>query len=200
MEIIVFILCWNYGDFFDERKVFMKNILITGEKQIGKSTLVHEIIDAFHFDYAGYKTYPYEDVGIGHTYFLEDMLSHEKAMISYFDGQGIKGIPETFSDLGVRCLKNALICPYHVVVLDELGRFEKNNLDFIQCVENLLESHHFILAVLKDEPIPYIDKIKQRQDCLLLDLNQMSYEQAKQRIISEFYTYEGRKNEVKKDI
>lgn len=178
----------------------MKNILITGEKQIGKSTLVNELLEIFQCQYAGYKTFPYKNVGIGYTYFLEDILSHEKAMISYFDDQGIKGIPETFSDLGVRCLKNALNCSCPVVVLDELGRFEKNNLDFIQCVENLLESHHFILAVLKDEPIPYIDKIKQREDCLLIHLNQTSYDHAKQRIISEYYKYEGRKNEVKKDI
>lgn len=170
----------------------MRNILITGQKQIGKSSLLTDILDTLQCDYTGYRTYLYENVEIGRTYYLEDVCSHERGMISCFDGQGIKGVPETFSDLGVRCLKNALLSSCQVVILDELGRFEQYNLDFIDCVEELLKSPHIVLAVLKDEPIPYIEKIKQRQDILLLDLNQISYEQAKQRIISEFYTYEGR--------
>lgn len=170
----------------------MRNILISGQKQTGKSTLLTDILEMINCEYVGYRTYPYEDVEIGKTYYLEDISSLERQMISYFDGSGIKGIPETFTDLGVRCLKNALESDCCVVVLDELGRFEQNSIEFIRYVNQLLDSHHIVFAVLKDEPIPYIEKIKTRQDCLLIDLNQISYNQAKQRIISEFYTYEGR--------
>ena len=37
----------------------------------------------------------------------------------------------------------------------------------------------------KNEPIPYLLQMKQREDCQLYDLNTLSFEQAKQMIISE---------------
>ena len=39
--------------------------------------------------------------------------------------------------------------------MDELGRFERHNQDFIACVHDLLSSSKTVLAVIKDEPIPY---------------------------------------------
>ena len=67
--------------------------------------------------------------------------------------------------------------------MDALGRFERHNQDFIACVHDLLSSSKTVLAVIKDEPIPYLNEIKQRTDCCLYDLNTISFEEAFQAII-----------------
>ena len=48
-----------------------------------------------------------------------------------------------------------------------------------------MDSEKWVIAVLKNEPISYLLQMKQREDCQLYDLNTLSFEQAKQMIISE---------------
>ena len=50
----------------------------------------------------------YKRQGIGWTYQFVDIKTKERQPISFYDGFKIQGIPETFSTLGVQCLKNAL--------------------------------------------------------------------------------------------
>lgn len=172
------------------------HILITGKRGSGKSTLLNQIIETLHFDYVGYRTEVYQNVKIGSTYQLVDVKTKESLPISYYDGLCIQGIPQTFSTLGVKCLTNALKAPEDYVILDELGRFERHNQDFIDCVNALLSSQKTVLAILKDEPIAYLEDIKKRKDCLLYDLNKQSYEDVFQAIILELKK-EGRKDESK---
>ena len=109
----------------------MKNIFITGDRQIGKSTLISHILSECQKEYVGYRTLPDQKVSMGYTYVMQDMTTQETMPISFYNGKRMMGIPETFSDLGVRCLKHALKSSCEIVVLDELGRFEQENLDFI---------------------------------------------------------------------
>ena len=50
----------------------MMNILITGKRQIGKSTLRQHIIETLQLDCVGFQTIQNEDVGIGWTYQFVD--------------------------------------------------------------------------------------------------------------------------------
>ncbi|WP_154889951.1 nucleoside-triphosphatase [Longibaculum muris] len=161
----------------------MMNILITGKRHIGKSTLRQHIIETLQLDCVGFQTIQNENVGIGWTYQFVDIKTKERQPISFYDGLKIQGIPETFSTLGVQCLKNALYASEDYVLMDELGRFERHNQDFIACVHDLLSSSKTVLAVIKDEPIPYLNEIKKRTDCCLYDLNTISFEEAFQAII-----------------
>ena len=163
----------------------MKNIFITGDRQIGKSTLISHILSECQKEYVGYRTLPDQKVSMGYTYVMQDMTTQETMPISFYNGKRMMGIPETFSDLGVRCLKHTLKSSCEIVVLDELGRFEQENLDFIESVYDLLDSEKWVIAVLKNEPISYLLQMKQREDCQLYDLNTLSFEQAEQMIISE---------------
>lgn len=159
------------------------NILITGKRNVGKSTLVHTIIKELNLFYCGFITIPYLHYENGKSYKMVDIRTNEFKPISTFDGEKNKGIPEAFSTFGVDCLLRAMQDDSQVVVMDELGRFERLNEDFIDQVNVVLSSSKTVLAVLKAEDIDYLNQIKKRNDCRVFDLDIISFKEAKEHII-----------------
>ena len=94
-----------------------KNILITGRKNVGKSTLVKRVIEQFH-GYAGFKTVPLKNYGLISTYQMYDFINKTSIPISKYVDNKIVGIPESFSTFGKKCLKNALDSNYSLVIMD----------------------------------------------------------------------------------
>ncbi len=80
-------------------------------------------------------------------------------------------IPQVFSSLGKNCLLQSMNDNSDIIVMDELGRFEKDVDDYIETVDKVLDSSKIVIAVLKDEPLDYIHKIKARDDVILFDLS-----------------------------
>jgi len=147
------------------------NFLITGARGAGKSTLVRRIEQAIHLPCAGFRTLPQEHYDCGNTYNLTDLTTGETAPISTWDGQAFRPVEATFLDLGVRCLNEARTGSSPLLILDELGRFERRCTPFLRSVETVLDSDKTVLAVLKKEPIDFIDRIRARADCCVFDLD-----------------------------
>lgn len=57
-----------------------KNILITGSKNTGKSTLVQKILQQFSTSYAGFQTIPFEIFEAGPTYLMRDLITKNKRL------------------------------------------------------------------------------------------------------------------------
>jgi len=178
----------------------IQNILITGQKQSGKSTLVKDILNTVSYSYAGFLTLPFQEYDIGKSYVMKDLLTFKQQPISYYDGKQMQGIPETFSSFGVRCLKHAIESDAEIIVMDELGRFEKNCFGFLKSVNDVLNEDRYVLAVLKAEPIAYLEKMKLRDDCLLIDLDVMSYHESKMKCLKVFNLKEKEKEDGKRNI
>ena len=176
-----------------------KNILITGSKNVGKSTLVQKILERFGILYVGFQTIPFEMFDAGPTYLMEDLVTKKQFPISKYDGKQIVGIPKTFSTFGKTCLQNAINSKYQFVVIDELGRFERTSYDFIDMVNKVLSSRKIVIAVLKAESIEYLNLIKRRPDCYLYDLDIMLFDDAYQDIISRLNIILQREEKYEKD-
>lgn len=163
----------------------MKNILITGSRQIGKTTCIRKVLELLEVNVAGYQTLPYEMNGTFYGYEMINLVTGKKQAISQRKEDGkFVGIESAFETFGVNCLKEAIDSSLNLIVLDEIGRFESNSKNFIRQLHKVFDSHKTVIAVIKKEPIAFIEEIKSRDDVLLLDFDIISANDAFHRILS----------------
>ncbi len=157
-----------------------KNIAITGARQAGKSTLANWLLKKMNADATGFRTVRYAVTDLGPLYEMVRLDTGASAPISRLLPEGIRGIPETFDGFGVALLAQIRACPAGVVLLDEIGRFERNSPEFLRELRELLDCEKTVVAVLKQEDLPHIRTIQARRDTLLIDLDVVTREQARQ--------------------
>ncbi len=157
-----------------------KNVAITGAKGAGKSTLARWLLEQRMIPYAGFQTVRYDTTPVGPLYELRDILTGWGTPISELTDEGIRGIPSAFEGVGVLTLERAIGSAAPVLLLDEIGRFERSSDGFLRAVFAALDSEKTVIAVLKQEDLPYIQQIKVRADTLLIDLDQCGREQARE--------------------
>ncbi len=157
-----------------------KNIAFTGCRQAGKSTAAARLIRQAGWSAAGFCTEVCRRTPAGPLYTLRDLLTGETMPISHLTDNGICGIPDTFEDLGVRCLKNSLGSDAQVLLLDEIGRFERNCSGFLRWITCALDGEKPVIAVLKKEELPHISAILRRPDTLVVDLDEWGRARAHQ--------------------
>ena len=75
-----------------------------------------------------------------------------------------------FEELGVWALNRALEHCY-LLVMDELGRFEKNCRNFTRAVLRAFNSGLPLIAAIKKEENPFLCSILERKDILLFEID-----------------------------
>lgn len=160
-----------------------KNIAITGKRQVGKTTLLKQLISKTKVEVAGYQTVPYQLEGEFSGYDMVNVTTGEKKAISRKQSdESFCPLVETFEQFGTKLLGEAMQSDAPIIMLDEIGRFERKAQRFISNIHEVLDSEKFVLAVLKKEPIDFIEKIKEREDIILIDLDRMPWEEAYQMV------------------
>lgn len=154
-------------------------IFITGAKGSGKSTLVNFLIKEFNLKTTGFKTLPLCEKGKRIGFYFHSMIaitdndqrfSRQLSTIN-------ETIPGVFNDLGVRCLLASQGKDY--IIMDEIGYLEHDEKDYLQHLEQTIDLNPNIIGVLRKCTIEYIQKIKEKKDILLIDIDELSFEQAK---------------------
>lgn len=166
-------------------KVIIKNILITGNRNSCKTTLVNKLLEQIDVVYGGFKTVPLKEYPGATTYQMVDICTNKSEPISSWSDNKIIGIETTFNTFANNCLKQALMDKYPLIIMDELGRFERNCNLFLKTVDDVLNSEKIVIAVLKKEPIAYLQTIKERNDVCIFDLDDIYFEEAYQSIYSK---------------
>lgn len=72
----------------------------------------------------------------------------QKPISCYKDGM-IQAVPNTFDTLGADCLRRAIESPEPIILMDEIGRFEKNSTSFLSAIHAVLNSEKTVIAVVK---------------------------------------------------
>ncbi|MEG0013237.1 MAG: nucleoside-triphosphatase [Cellulosilyticaceae bacterium] len=171
-----------------------RNIFVTGEKGVGKSTIVAQVIEKLGMGSVGFRTLPYEIEGDRRGFYLSGLVEVGKyknnTPISVMVGsERCVGITETFETLGVEVLAKSLVCE-EVILMDELGKLERHAEVFQDMVLRCLESERVVFGVLKQCESTFIQGIMQRADTKVFEVTKKNREL----IIAEIMASLGIKN------
>lgn len=152
----------------------MNNIFLTGEKRVGKSTIINKTIKDLNINPSGFKTLPYYKNGTMVGYYMKSLLDSDTCnqnIVSIKKGTKYIPLTETFENEGVKLLKDSLECEEKVILMDELGFFEREAYLFQTTVFNCLDSSKVVIGVLKKKHVLFLEEIKNRKDIVIIDVD-----------------------------
>ncbi|HKL12374.1 MAG TPA: nucleoside-triphosphatase [Halanaerobiales bacterium] len=176
------------------------NILITGDKYVGKSTIVKRILDKLNLKPGGFVVGRTGNINQWLSFYLTDPLDY----YYHWQGKDSAGFkkkcqifakrdhpsqdwqvnPEVFDDKGVQFLEIGSKFR-DILVMDELGRFELKALKFQEKVFEIMDSKKPVLAVIKDEHNKFLDKIRSRNDISMYRVKEKNHESVFEDIYQE---------------
>lgn len=154
------------------------NLFLTGSPGRGKTSCIRRLSDFLGERPGGYQTIRRECEDFW-GYWMEELSgTGRSAEISrVYPGKGPKSDPKVFDVFGAELLRQARLGGGDLVLLDEIGRFEKSALGFQDEISLLLEGRQFVIAALKKEKLLFHEKWKRRDDAVLFDLDEWDREE-----------------------
>jgi nucleoside-triphosphatase len=154
----------------------MKNVFLTGDIKVGKSTIINKVLAGYKGSLGGFRTVPYLLDGRLKTFVLESVSPNLQRQGIHFicrDSEAGRriGLPDTFEEYGVRILKHSLAENAGLIIMDELGIFESAAVNFQKQVFAVLESAIPVLGVLKAKPTTFLDEIRDREDVTVVPVS-----------------------------
>ncbi|MCK8827287.1 nucleoside-triphosphatase [Natroniella acetigena] len=164
----------------------MKNLFLTGEIKVGKSTILEKVVTDLELKVAGFKTLPYIDEKELQGFYIESMIQKQKmdssiqdSLIAYKENDyRWTALIETFKTEGVEILKASLQSTEKVILMDELGFFESEAQQFQDYVIQCLDSDKVVIGVIKPLKIEFLDRIRQRRDMKIIEVTLQNRDQA----------------------
>lgn len=159
-------------------------MMVTGLPGTGKSTLCQRILKALHWKAGGVCTMPviHEGKRIGFDLFpLEDgkRVTPGFPLARVMANGELNIDQEAFTDMGVKAIERSLKNKSECILLDEIGRFEKDNPAFLHAVwDAVVQKEIPVLVVLKKENLPFNQKVWSLEEGLHVDLDRMDREEA----------------------
>lgn len=167
-----------------------KHLFLTGDKQVGKSTLLRKLINAKQLDCSGFETKAFylNDERRGFTlHGRVDMQPYENDCICCARVGEKKSVPvlPVFDENGVAILQKSLSSPAPFILMDELGRLEKHAGAFIDQIYACLDSHKRVLGVLQRCSSDHVETISKREDVTVLTVTPENREELLKYLINE---------------
>ncbi len=153
-----------------------KNILITGNPGVGKTTLIQKIISKFNISAGGFYTSEVRDEKGKRWGFKIVSLDGKEDVMASVETISMNRIgkyrvdTDIIDSIGVKAMEDAL-AEKDFVVIDEIGRMELFSKRFQNIVMKVLDSPKFVLGTisLRRDSV-YTKKIKERQDTKIIRL------------------------------
>ena len=167
-------------------------MMVTGLPGAGKSTLCQKVLSELDWKAGGFCTLPvfHEEKRIGFDLFpVEEgkVISPGFPMVRLKAGEKRIVYPEAFSEIGVKAIERSLMRQSDCILMDEIGRFEKDNTDFLDAVwDAVLQKEIPVVVVLKKENLPFNLKVWSLEEGLHIDLDLMNREEAYEKAMKYF--------------
>ncbi len=159
-------------------------IIVTGSKGSGKSTLCHNIMKALNWKAGGFTTYPVIKDGSRIGFDLSPlenglMITPGFPMARMKPSGEFQINSEAFDLIGIKAIERGLEGDNDCIIMDEIGRFERNNTSFLNTVwQAIMQEKTPVFVVLKKENLPFNQKVWELRDGLHVDLDLMTREEA----------------------
>ena len=134
------------------------HVFLTGDIQVGKSTLTKKVLSALgDVRLGGFRTVTVDDRpdAFGSLYLVPAAVENpacgddNRVGIRRGRGRGTEGFPEVFDRAGTEVLSDAEDCD--LILMDEIGKLESESPAFLGHIEALLDGGVPILGVLRKE-------------------------------------------------
>ncbi len=152
------------------------HIFLTGEIQIGKSTVIQKALPLISLPYGGFRTYFGPDRhASAHCLYINDaarpMVFEEENIVARFKaGTPTEAYAEKFDTLGVGYINEASESA-ELIVMDECGGLERNALRFGRCILDALDGDIPILGVVKLSASGWVDGIRNHPKVKLITVD-----------------------------
>ena len=150
-----------------------RHLFLTGDKQVGKSTLLRRLIEARNLDCSGFETQAFYLHNERRGFTLHgriDMPAYENDCIccARVGEKRSVPVPTVFDENGVRILRASLSSPAPYILMDELGRLERDACEFISTVFDCLDAQKRVLGVLQKCSSAHVEAISKREDVTVI--------------------------------
>lgn len=164
-----------------------KHLFLTGDKQVGKSTLLRRLMDVRQLDCAGFETKAFYLSGERRGFTLHgrvQMPPYENDCICCVRTGEKKAAPvlETFNQNGVDILKLSLESAAPYILMDEIGRLESRSEAFCAQVLRTLDGEKRVLGVLQKCSSALVEQIMARDDVTVLTVTEENREEIFRRL------------------
>jgi nucleoside-triphosphatase len=157
-----------------------KNILITGNPGVGKTTLIQNIISKFNISAGGFYTSEIRDEeGKRWGFKITSLDGNENIMASVEIVSKYRisryGIDIASIDrIGMTAVKEA-IKNNDFIVIDEIGRMELFSKKLQDVIMEALDSPKIVFGTITAKDITFTRKIKERQDTKIITLTRQNF-------------------------
>ena len=161
-------------------RTVIKNILITGNPGVGKTTLIQNIISRFNVSAGGFYTSEVRDEDGRRWGFKIISLDGREEVLASVDVISSRRVSKYGVDVGavdrvgVTAIRDALKNK-DIVVIDEIGRMELTSNQFRNIVDKALDSPKLVLGTIALKETNTAKKIKERQDTKLVRLTRANF-------------------------
>ena len=148
-----------------------RHIFLTGEKQIGKSTIWKKVLEELGVEYQGFRTFPFEINGERRGFYIHSFgpvpegYVNDVPISSRAKPVGAIPVSDAFDTFGADVLYQAAASENeNIILIDELGRLERNAKKFQEAAIKCLDSGKLVIGVLQKTESGFLEGIKKRSD------------------------------------
>ena len=169
----------------------LKHLFLTGDKQVGKSTLLRKLIEVKRLECSGFETQAFYLRGERRGFTLHgrvDMPPYENDCICCARIEEKRSVPvlPVFDENGTKRLRISRSNSAPFILMDELGRLERQSQAFIDEIYACLDSDKRVIGVLQKCGSAHVEAISRRDDVTVITVTPENRDALLALLIDEF--------------
>ncbi|KNF08756.1 putative nucleosid triphosphatase [Gottschalkia purinilytica] len=173
----------------------MNNLFLTGEKGIGKSTILKRVLNNCSMSIGGFMTLRNieEDIYNKKVFMIyslnDESRKHNIATITFKDNKNHIEINKDSFDIGIVSILKEDLNNSDLIILDELGFMESECFEFQKTIYDILDSSKPVLGVIKDYDCEFLDNIRNRIDTNIIKVTKENRDNLVESILNTLVSF-----------